>query len=280
MSKLTNLEASKNWATTDVANVLVISENKKNKSFQWVEFFSKESGLTVISDNITAQFEKEENEVFLSFQKITQRVKEKKFSLPAPWYLTVISLPKQELDLGYSLTTHELLATIPQGTIIKPYQLQYFLTIKSDDELLAAKPEFRVHYLYQSLNRVISDPKSNITAVLDEISRLYISNAQKQDETAQIFRSVKSYRQLDLFSLYQLLHSQKFSALADSILTQCILNIIAFSPAFYQKLPLFKENYKNGVTKYLGAVFPEVIKELIFQYQSIDEIENIFSLTG
>jgi hypothetical protein len=257
-------------------------QNETQSPFDFFRPGKPEINVKLIGDTIMKQFQDDKSqglspsyEVYLSLNEAIKEIaKRDSDSSFGDCCLTLISLPADAVSFGTDMVTDESGYTLNDDATIENFQLQYSLIIQSKEDFAARRFTYIVHPPYQALYDLISRPQPDIKSVLEEIEGVYKRIRPDVLEENQFLKLLRTLSYRDLFSIYKSLNDYPFTDKQDTVLAQCILNIMAFSPEFCKQAPLMMENYKNTLSfSTLLPGLPEVVHDIIFQYHAIEETD-------
>ena len=213
--------------------------------------------------------------VYLSLNEVVKEIAERDSS--SPFYdccLTLICLPGDAVSSGTDVMTGEVSYSLNGDVTIENFQLQYSLIIQSKEDFAARRFTRIVHPPYQPLYNLISRHKLDIKSILAEIEQLYKLIRPGALEENQFLKLLRTLSRRDLLSIYKSLNDYQFTDKQDTVLAQCILNIMAFSPEFCKQVPSMMKKYENNLSfPTLLPGLPGVVHDIIFQYHAIEETD-------
>ncbi len=258
-------------------------ENITPSFFNFLRPKKPEFNAELINATILKQFQKDKSQEFpsnytvhLSLNDVIKEIAARDSNSPFEnCCLTLICVPANAVSSGTDIITEEISYSLNTDVTIKNFQLQYSLIIPSKEDFAARRFRHIVHPPYKALFNLISGSEPNIKSVMEEIKKLYQLNRSAVFKEKQFPKLLKTLSDRDLFSIYKSLNDYPFAEKQDMLLTQCILNIMAFSTKFYKQARSMMQNYyKNNLSfSTLLPTLPGVLHDIIFQYHAIEEID-------
>lgn len=180
--------------------------------------------------------------------------------------LSVISVPAgqvvaDEKDAGlYFLTGEEKRTT-------EDFQIHYSLIFKDLDSFLEGNFLRVVHPPYQNLYQLISS-NAVMEEIIKEVSNI-LQTVTPNQEKAEFSRSMMMTPAQNPLMLYKQLRDNGLKDSRDRLLVHSMLNVMAFSPEFYQRMVEAEKCFKTNLLTFFNTVplgLPAVVDEIIVNY--------------